>query len=420
MIMSEVEQINYLGNLIFLANLDGSISPKEMGALEEIRSAIGAKKSTLQTAMKFARSGTYSLTVLETFVANVSNVADLIYVFVIEGACPELDKQLISDFAEQIGLTSEQLTLLAADVIKKIEGIKSTLVCHSCSAAVNGDSKYCPKCGTPLDLATSTSDYRIPETGIVIEFCESTAAGFNAALDIAQRAPVFLTGLQNKKTWYLAAWADDALADATELARRLGGIRNRRCYRNGIEIQWNELFGFLYCVDGRDKAYRPIEYCFGKDENRLNPWGCKQARMDWTDWAQWFSYGHFEKGSFLDRGGYFWVFDKHRIRHEVMTNLHKVRFCPHLRMQLINSVLDALPEKVLVARDKAWGYAHATDDAPGAIKVVEIEKSYGTEFKHEYYADGIRPVGLAALESILHKAFADAGVTDTTAAKLVR
>jgi tellurite resistance protein len=54
--LDEQDQITYLANVIFLANADGSISPKENAALEEMRTAIGAKKSTFNAAMKKALS----------------------------------------------------------------------------------------------------------------------------------------------------------------------------------------------------------------------------------------------------------------------------------------------------------------------------------------------------------------------------
>jgi hypothetical protein len=57
---------------------------------------------------------------------------------------------------------------------------------------------------------------------------------------------------------------------------------------------------------------------------------------------------------------------------------------------------------------------------PGSIKVVEVNKSDGIEFKNEYYANGVRPRGLSVLEAILQKAFPDAGVSDIKASELMR
>ncbi len=133
--------------------------------------------------------------------------------------------------------------------------------------------------------------------------------------------------------------------------------------------------------------------------------------MDWTEWASWFSYGRFEKQGLL-RASYVWVFDKDRIKHELMTNLHRVRYCPHLRMRLVEAVLRSIPERVQITENGPWKYSRGSEETPGSIKVVEVEKSNGMEFRQEYFADGVRPRGIHILSEILKSAFAEAGVTD--------
>ena len=249
-------------------------------------------------------------------------------------------------------------------------------------------------------------------------FCESTSASFPAALKIAETSAAFSTHVRNKKTWYLAAWSGDEINEAVELANQLSGLRNKRCYYNGAEVAWDELFGFVWCATERKAAYRPIEYCFGKDTNQLNPWGCKQAQMNWTEWERWFSYGRFEKEGIL-KGKTVWFFDKERIRHELVSNLHRVKFCPFLRPKLVNSVLHALPDKVAITEGGDWKYSRAYDEAPGSIKVTEIEKIDGMEFKNEYFADGVRPRGTTALKEIFEMAFADSRTSDIDSRTLI-
>src|SRR5207253_8691688 len=111
---------------------------------------------------------------------------------------------------------------------------------------------------------------------------------------------------------------------------------------------------------------------------------------DWTEWAQWFSYGEFKQTGVL-KEGYVWIFDKDRIRHEVNTNLHRYRYCPYLRLGLVDAVLSALPDQVEVKRGGPWQYSRAYQESPGSIKIVQIEQSAGFEYKDEYFADGVRP-----------------------------
>jgi hypothetical protein len=141
--------------------------------------------------------------------------------------------------------------------------------------------------------------------------------------------------------------------------------------------------------------------------------------MDWTEWAQWYSYGQFKRAGLL-KGGYFWVFDKARIHHEVMTNLHRFRYCPYLRLRLVDAVLRALPDEVEVGPTGPWKYSRAYEETPGCIKIVEVERSGGLEYKSEYFADGVRTKGLGILEEVLKKAFADAGVSDVTPSQLTK
>jgi hypothetical protein len=258
----------------------------------------------------------------------------------------------------------------------------------------------------------------VPSSGYAVEFSESSATGFPAALELARSAPTFSSCVRNKKTWYLAAWPTEQLPAVARLAELLAGMRNRRCYRDGAEAAWEELFGFQSCARNREGAYKPVLYCFGRDEHRVNPWGCKNLRMEWTDWAGWFSYGEWRRTGFL-KTTHLWRFDKERIRHEALTNLHKFRYCPHLRIQLVEAVLRALPDEVEVSNQGPWKYSQGHEEAPGSIKVVEVEPSADFSFTREYWADGVRPRGLGILEEVLKGAFAEAGVTDVTVRELV-
>jgi hypothetical protein len=416
--LNERDKIAYLANVIFVANADGSPSPKKSAVLEEIRSAIGAKKGAFDSATKLARSTGFTLTKLDTFVAEASNIADIIYVSIVDGGLSEQEKKIISEVAKLSSLTDQQFVLLTREAIARTQSRESSITCPACKAEITGDPSFCPKCGAALNSTAAFEHREVPKEGYVIEFCESTSADFPAALRIAQTSPFFASSLRNKKTWYMAAWPREAFEEAIKLAELLSGLRNRRCYSDGSEVEWDELFGFVWCAEQRTRAYRPTEYCFGKDENRLNPWGCKQARLEWNEWARWFSYGRFERAGILRT--IVWVFDKARIRHELMTNLHRFRFCPHIRPKLIDAVLLALPDRVEVTNKGPWKYGQSHEEVPGSIKIVEKTKSDGFEFTNEFYADGVRPKGLGQIEEILRRAFLEAGITDINLMELTR
>ncbi|MBI3042758.1 MAG: zinc ribbon domain-containing protein [Betaproteobacteria bacterium] len=420
--LAEQEHLPYLANVIWVARADGSLSPRETAAIDEIRLAIGAKKGVLKSAAKAAESGSFDLFMLGSLVAQVCNVSDMLYACHVDGDLAKSEEEAIRGFCRRVGLTDGQVDQMFSEAIARAAQGEITVVCPSCSSTVKGNARFCPNCGTAIshsEEGPAKLAFEIPKTGFAIEFCESSSGSFAAALDFARSAPTFLVATRINKSWYLAAWPEQAFASALKLGRLLSGIRNRRCYHNGAEIPWEQLFGFAWCAQRREAAYRPIEYCFGKDENRVNPWGCKQARMDWTEWATGFSYGQFKSAGILKQKRV-WVFDKAWIGHELAANLHRYEYCPYIRRSLAEAVLRALPDEVEVTGEAPWKYSQSFEERPGSINVVEVENSGGFEFKREYFADGVRPKGLGILEEVLRNAFAEAGVTDIAASQITR
>jgi len=98
-----------------------------------------------------------------------------------------------------------------------------------------------------------------------------------------------------------------------------------------------------------------------------------------------------------------------RIRHELSTNLIRVRFCPHLQNKLSEAVLKHLPDTVNPESDPYWGYHRQFEQTPGAIKVVEKEGSGDFTYTTEFWADGVRPKGLRVLANIFSKVFQELG-----------
>lgn len=420
--LNEQEKIHYLANVLSIAFADKSLSPRETAALEEVRKNIDAKKGAFASAQKAVESGSYVPVKAGTFADQVKNLDDMLFVATMDQDLNEGELKLANEFARLIGLSQSQYDQLASETSQRCDGATHEITCPSCSKLAPAQARFCPSCGqtmTSQDAATTQVAFEIPKAGYAIEFCESTAAGFPSALDLAKATGTMQTATKNKKTWYLVAFATDRFPDMLPLASALAGMRNRKVHSEGTELPWDQVFGFIWCANQRAAAYRPIEYCFGKEENRFNPWGCKQAGMEWTDWSQWFSYGRWQKEGLLLSSRYVFVFDKERMRHELATSLFRFRTCPHLRTQLVEAVLKHLPDKVEVKPNGPWKHSRAYEALPGAIKVSEREESGGVTFTSEYYSDGVRPRGYGVLGDILKKAFADCQVKDIGATALL-
>jgi hypothetical protein len=415
------DKIAYLANVLHIAYIDKKISPRESAAVEEIRKGIDAKKSLLTSAQKTIDGGLYKFNKVGSFADQVRNLEDILFVALMDSDPDEQKKSLIDEFGQLIGIYKEQLDRLMSETARRCDQANHSLLCPTCSNAVPAQSRFCPSCGAALASTESPSmqvDFEIPQQGYAIEFCESTAVGFPAAVDIARSTGTMQKAIKNKKTWYLATFPPDRFDEMVPIASSLSGMRNRRVYLDGKDMNWDEVFGFTWCSSQRSTAYRPSEYCFGKDENRLNPWGCKQARMDWTDWANWFSYGQWQKTGFL-KNNFSFIFDKKRIQHELATALYRFRFCPNMRTTLIEAVLRNLPDKVEITSRGPWRYNRCYEEVPGSIKVVEKEESSGFSYTNEFYSDGVCPRGHDVYADILKKALQECSVKDVSVNNLL-
>ncbi|MGJ0533215.1 TerB family tellurite resistance protein [Methylocystis sp.] len=410
------DHLTYLANIIAIARADQKIQKVEDTAIDEIRVQIGAKKSDVNAAYKLVEREYHRAVPVDGFAFQVMNLSDMLYVAMIDGDWNPAEEEIIRGFQKQIGVTDEQLDKLMLEAVQRSQAAQATISCPNCKTALNAGARFCSACGAAVAAVGSGAtqmDMEIPPEGYVIEFCESTAAGFPAALEFAKASKGFQSCIRSKKTWYQASWPESEFTEVLKLANFLTGMRNRRCYQVGQARSWEEMFGCAWCVRERESAYRPIEYCFGKEESRLNPWGCKQARMDWAEWAPWMSYGSFSK-SLMGFGPYEWTFDKERIRHELETNLFRFRNCPNLNFEFVEAIVEFLPTTVKVEGSDDWTYSRSYDERPGAILVREVNKTNDYTWSSEYYADGIRPKGFRVFVEVLTKAAAKVRRTDIT------
>lgn len=411
--------VPFLANIALVAHADGTLSAAELGQLEAIRKEMNFKKTDYNSAVRLVQNADYKLTPVGSFADQVKNLELILRVAYADDDLSKTEISLILSFCKAVGIHQDQLNRLRNEVLSSLK--QQGKVCPSCGAESTSDARFCPKCGANFEskIQDVKVQFEIPTSGIAIEFAESTAVLFPKALDIAKATEGYQTCLKGKKKWHLAVYPSGQIMDALPLAESLNGLRNRCLHIDAEEKQWDEIFGFTWCASQRATAYRPVEYCFGKDENRLNPWGCKQARMDWTEWANWFCYGKWEKSGLLGKKVQ-WKFDKERIRHELEANLYRFRFCPYLKTQLSEAVLKHFPETVFPGSDPNWDFHHQYEEVPGAIKVIQKEGAGGFSYSNEFWADGVRPKGLTALASILSNAFRDLSIAEPSVKALLK
>ncbi|NPU84411.1 MAG: zinc-ribbon domain-containing protein [Syntrophaceae bacterium] len=408
----ESYQLKFISNIISIAYADGKLSAAELAQIELIRCDLKLKKSDIKGAISSIEQGKHEMIPVGSFADQVKNLELMLQVAYADDDLNNAESVLIEDFANKVGIHHDQLGRMRSEAIDALK--TQDRICVSCGTLIDVEARFCPKCGTDLNSKgdSISVDMVIPSTGLSIEFAESTAASFPKALELAKATSDFKSCLRNKKSWYLASYPSGDVSEAINLCESLSGIRNRRVYIDGKERLWDEVFGFVWCAARRTIAYRPIEYCFGKDDGRINPWGCRQANMEWNDWSKWFCYGRWEKVGIFG-GKYQWVFDKDRIHHEIATNVYHYRFCPHLRTDLFDAVIKNLPMTIMPDSDHNWGYRRAYEQVPGAIKIIEKEGSGNYTYTNEYWSDGVRPKSVDPMFKILLKSLMDIGCNTT-------
>ena len=127
--------------------------------------------------------------------------------------------------------------------------------------------------------------------------------------------------------------------------------------------------------------------------------------MEWVEWANWFSFG-----KYLNKEMY--QFDREHIKHDLDVGLHEVKYCPHIRKNLIEAVFSLIPDQVQVSEKGGWKYKENYQETPNSIKIVKVDKYDGYTSTHEFFTDGVAPIGFEVAKSILRRAFEKCGITD--------
>ena len=408
--MDERSLRQYLANVLHVAALDGVPNPTELSTFQTICADFQAKKRDIKEAEALAANPDFQIKATGCFSDKIKLLEDMVYMAISDGNLEGAEKQIIVKLAKELGIAQPQMNMILGEAKSRKDSKEVIIICGSCNNEIPSSAKFCPHCGTALGVRTEISETQstlnFPSSGISIEFASSTAANFSLALDIARKAQNFQECERNKKKWYLASWPLQRIGDSLQLVECIRALRNKSAYLDGQITAWDVVFGFADCWARRENAYRPMEYCFGFEEKQLNIWGCKQADMPWTGWSRWLSYGQFS-------GEHRFIFDKKRMRHELESNLYHFRFCPNLRLDLVEKVLEIFPAEVPVSLDStSWTYNRIYERTPNSIKIVSKRGGGGFTITDEFYSDGVTPVGFSTAISILKRALKGCGIKE--------
>ena len=406
--MNESEKICYLRNVILVAYADKLLGPEEEHHLESVRSAIRATKTQLRKARENPEDSGIDLTSLTRFSLRIHNLEDMIEMGLADGKLDDEEKHLLIDAAKRVGVTQDQVNLILVEARSRTTNKVGR--CPSCGVDVSGTAKFCPECGGSLSEGTKQTptavEIAIPDFGITVTFAESTAAGFPDALAMAKQLETYQEALRGGKRWYAVTAASENIQVLVGIAEKLRGLRNREVYVAGKKEDWDSVFGFVTCYSEREKSYRPVEYCFGADEGRLNIWGCQFAVPQWGSPADWCGFGKFLDGKTFE-------FDHDRIKHELQRRVERARFCPHIRKRFIAAVLQRLPKRAKISGRGDWDYRETYEDTdPRAILVQVVRDFDGFKEKQTIRAIGVQPASPRIALDLIRKAAKSAGESD--------
>lgn len=304
--------------------------------------------------------------------------------------------------------------------------VPENLGCPACGHLTQSGAKFCEECGSPLaqgdtpSPATSQSPQGqppVPAQGVAIEFGHSSSADYEFAVQEAEKQPTYATWGEKRKTRHRVNYATADLGEAANLWSLVSRWKSSRVYLDGKPVKPDSVFGFVKCLETRESAYSPDAYCFLGDKpgfSRFNPWGCIQLRMPLAGWSQpWLQCGHWDRKKN-------WHFDKQRIQHGINQAMNTVRFCPHVRREVIQRMIAAWPDYVDPFSDEDWTHIDGHGDGPNVVTVKMVEREDGYTFERTIYAVGAKPKDDNAAIRIWARVLARAGMDNEPLVAMIK
>ena len=368
------EEAAFYANVLAVASAEGKIDSNSQVLLEDLQKRLKLKKSVVRLAEKTVFASDWKPLPVGTFAHQVDNIETMVAVAMADEDLTDREQRMIATFANAIGINQLQMDAIVSGVKERRLGIPA-----------DGSGK----------LETLVK-FDIPNTGVALEFAESTSDRFPDILAAWEAAPMRQKCVKDGKTWYLAAWPNGTLEDLIPLALLLAPLTHKQVRIAGKVSSWWRTLGFARCAEKREKAFNPEAYCFGLDGEWQdpNPWGCREMGLSWSHWERWGQFGRWKQQG--ER--WLWHFDKKQLGHEINEGYRLVANCPHRIKGLPEAVLDILPEMVDPITDPDWTYQAVSPETPGSLNVTD-----GTSNTCIF---GVAPKHGEVYRTILDKAFA--------------
>ncbi|MBN2374877.1 MAG: hypothetical protein JXD22_00650 [Sedimentisphaerales bacterium] len=126
--MTEAEQIQYLANVFHVARSDGKVDPVEDKAVEQMAKDIGAGYFQTRKALDMAGQADFKVVFPARLSERIRNMEDMLFVAGRDVKLEEVEKEIVVDFARQIGVNQQQVDMIRRETrarLKKVIGKKA-------------------------------------------------------------------------------------------------------------------------------------------------------------------------------------------------------------------------------------------------------------------------------------------------------
>lgn len=123
--MTEAEQIQYLANVFYVARSDGKVDPVEDKAVEQMAKDIGAGYFQTRKALDMAGQADFEVVFPARLSERIRNMEDMLFVAGRDLKLEEVEKEIVVDFARQIGVNQKQVDIIRRETrarLKKVIG----------------------------------------------------------------------------------------------------------------------------------------------------------------------------------------------------------------------------------------------------------------------------------------------------------
>ena len=142
--------VTYLANIIKITQADEKMHPKEQEALGKILERLTVDKDTMEEAIKAVARGDYVIMPVGRFSDKIRNLEDMLFVALVDGELSPSEKKGMLGFVKKIGLTNEQVKTILNETKIKIHLQMTDRKCSQCGTTLTADAKFCTACGTKV------------------------------------------------------------------------------------------------------------------------------------------------------------------------------------------------------------------------------------------------------------------------------